>query len=448
MKRPVCINCLISLGILMLVSLSPLIAADRTIDEDELFTGETTVEEANKVVAEDVDRELRDRRLGISGECRAQSTFTNYAPTPDWLGNQDEDGFQNLLSTDLFLDFRFQKGVKSFLSVGTDFYPDEYSARSAGVSGAGEADRVDCTVNEFFADANWKNKVYCRVGKQVLKWGPGYFWNPTDLINIAKKDFFKLDGSREGTTGIKVHLPTGVKRNIYFFAGLEDAGSLTDIPMAGKYEWLAGKSEMSLSVWSKGHRQPVFGYDISTWIGKVNCWGELSLAAGRDTRKFDAELRLLPSEGWYTKVSIGLNRKFNYGEYQDRISLTGEFFYNQAGYADNLYQKIAAQNDADRRQKLRDAYLNEYQAYQNSQYYLAVFGTVTKFLIPELTLKVNGINNLVDHSLILSAGISYQPTLKELYYNFEINSFQGDSDSEARFLGKTHQLQLGVAVKF
>ena len=44
-------------------------------------------------------------------------------------------------------------------------------------------------IKEVFVDFNLANTVYFRAGKQVLKWGTGYFWNPTDLINIEHRSF-------------------------------------------------------------------------------------------------------------------------------------------------------------------------------------------------------------------------------------------------------------------
>ncbi len=68
-------------------------------------------------------------------------------------------------------------------------------------------DPLQTTLKEFFADGNYKYKVYVRFGKQNLKWGRGYLWNPTDLISQDRKDFGDMDARREGVYGLKMHIP-------------------------------------------------------------------------------------------------------------------------------------------------------------------------------------------------------------------------------------------------
>jgi hypothetical protein len=445
MKKLICSCWVLLLIVGTWVNLPVVAAEEQPVNEDELFSGPTTGEEQKADASEAVDNELNQQHFGISGQFDATSTYKDYLATPNWFGLTLEDEIESLISTDLCLDLRFKNKVKTFISWGAYLYPDGRTA----VSGWGETGKHDFLMKEAFVDANLANKVYFRVGKQVLKWGRSYFWNPTDLINLENKDFFDLDKNREGTTGVKVHIPSGVKRNIYFFANLGKADSLGDDSLAGQYEWLVGKSEMSLLTWYKDGYQPVFGYDISSRIGKVDWWGEISLFNGKDLKKLDCETASLLSEAGYSfKVSIGCGKYFDYGEIKDRINLIGEFYYNQAGYDDNYYQKIAAETDPNKRNILINEYMKEYQPYHNSKYYFAVFGSVSKFLIPELTLSINGIANLVDHSAVLTSEITYKPTLKDYQVNFGINTFLGDSDSEACFSGNNYQLKLGLEILF
>ena len=78
-----------------------------------------------------------------------------------------------------------------------------YYPAGRGNFSVGKADSADDDVNsksERLSDENTEyrlknslsipteDKIYFRTGKQVLKWGRSYFWNPTDLINV-EKDF-------------------------------------------------------------------------------------------------------------------------------------------------------------------------------------------------------------------------------------------------------------------
>ena len=42
------------------------------------------------------------------------------------------------------------------------------------------------TVNELYADLNFGDLLYLRLGKQRLSWGAGYVFNPSDPVNPPK----------------------------------------------------------------------------------------------------------------------------------------------------------------------------------------------------------------------------------------------------------------------
>lgn len=412
-------------------------AAEETINEDELFSGSETIEEPTKI-SDEADQELNKAHFGISGELSSKSSYTQYQDTALWK----TDEISNTISTDVMLDWRFKGGVKSFVNIGAYLYPEGQTEST------GDKTYHDALLKEYFVDANWRNRIYFRGGKQVLKWGRSYFWNPTDLINVEKKDFYDLDKNREGTNGLKVHIPSGVKQNIYCFANLEDG--VDDLALAGKYEWLVKNSEMSLSAWWKDGVSPVFGYDLSTHIGKLDWRAEVSLADGADYKrlKIDDSATGTPDtvDGWYPQASIGFTRYFNNGNYKDRISLNGEFYYNGAGYSENIYQEMA--NKSNYGSILANYVQNYYQSFCKSKYYFALFGTVSKFLIPEMTLNVNTMSNLVDYSTVLTTGVSYKPTIKNWSLDFNLYTYLGADESEAKFMGQSYSLDLGLTLQF
>ena len=75
--------------------------------------------------------------------------------------------------------------------------------------------------NEIFLDFNLYNKVYFRFGKQVLAWGTGYFFSPSDLINVEKKTIEDMEKSK-GNLGLKIHVPKGTDKNFYSYIKVED----------------------------------------------------------------------------------------------------------------------------------------------------------------------------------------------------------------------------------
>ncbi len=82
-------------------------------------------------------------------------------------------------------------------------------------------------VNELYADLNYGDLLYLRLGKQRLKWGAGFVYNPSDPVN-PPKDPTALRAVREGVTALKLELIT--KRvSLMTFGVLFDALGQTGI---------------------------------------------------------------------------------------------------------------------------------------------------------------------------------------------------------------------------
>ena len=77
------------------------------------------------------------------------------------------------------------------------------------------------TVNELYSDVNFGDTFFVRLGKQRLKWGAGYIFNPSDPVN-PPKDPIALRAVREGVTALKLEL-IAKPISIMSFAVLYDA---------------------------------------------------------------------------------------------------------------------------------------------------------------------------------------------------------------------------------
>jgi hypothetical protein len=452
MKKLSLLFFVLAMGLTLQLAAPGALAEDSSVNEDDLFGGEDTVVSQDQVVKDDVEQDLKKTGLGVSGEVHASTTYTDYSDQKDWTGlGYLQPEWSNLVYSDVFFDLRMKEGMKAFLSLegSYNFNPGKTIEIENGYPREVEADKADAVVKELFMDANIKNKVYFRVGKQVLEWGRSYFWNPTDLINIERKDFFDMDKSREGARGIKVHIPSGVKRNIYIYTGLEDVDKAEDASLAAKYEFLVGTTEMSFSGWTKRGYKPVFGYDFSGLLWGMTVRGELSLSHG-DNRWYmeENDFTLYKKQGWVPRASLGFTKCFDNGDIANRISLTGELYYNNAGYDDNIFTKIANQ-PLERAIFAKAIYMQDvYEPYRNSRYYAAAFCSVRKFIVSDMTFNVNGILNLVDDSGILSTGVFYQPALKDWNLEFTVNTFLGGENTEATFTGDRYSFKLGMTYTF
>jgi hypothetical protein len=442
------------LGLLILIGTQPLekmmiraAAADsarqsKTEDEDSLF-GNGNMVDSRKVVNDEVDAKLKQNRLGLTGELEAIYRRKQYES--NWLGVTGDRTIEiKKLYGDLYFDGRLKNGFRTFLSLEGEYDPD--------------TEAQDWSVKELFFDASWGKRIFIRSGKQVLVWGRNYFWNPTDLVNIEQKDFLNLDVLREGVYGLKFQIPAGVRRNTYFFINLDDLIkklrdntdgneiSTDDLSLALKYEFLIGNTEMSFSAWTKPGFKPVFGYDFSGKIGKTNLYGEISSSRGR-RKLMDYDTLGVREEdgGWEPQVSLGFTRSFRHKDIDERISLIGEVYYNAEGYERNILQQIDAKGTLSQ----KGFYVtNIYQPYRNSQYYVALFGTVRKFLLPKLTLICNSLINPVDCSGVITPGITFAPEGASFSIYFNINEKFGASNTEAMLDGNRRNISCGAKIVF
>lgn len=407
------------LGLILMACLNPAAYAS-DFDLDTLFD-DFTVDEGN-ILSDDVDQELRSERIGVTGQIGASSSLNV---------TDDDQTVTHSVHGSLVVDLRLQQGIRGLMNMEMDYIHDHEEDNTVGI-------------NELFLDANLNRKVYFRGGKQVLKWGRGYFWNPSDLINVEYKDFLETNRPQEGTLGVRAHVPMGIDKNIYVFVGMTDADSLEEFSVASKYEFLVGNTEMSVSAWNKQGSSLVLGYDISTRLAKTDIRGEVGLSHGDNRYMMDYDtLELVKSEDWVPRISIGATQSFNHADITERITVSTELYYNHVGYDKNIFKRLNERSD-----KILEYLTEVYEPYRNSKYYLAVFSSVKRFGHPNVTLSMNTITNLVDKSTTLSSGLTYQPALSDLSFDLSVSGNLGEEFSEARFYGNKYSVTATASVRF
>ena len=421
------------------------------VDENAMFAdpemGIETMETVNSTPLEE-----EETSVGFSGEI---TSVVSYTGTKDWIkkGDDTNNRLSSYILGSFFIDARLKKGTKGFTNIEINY--------------AAESDTTHLTLKELFLDFNVKNKVYFRTGKQVLQWGRCYLWNPTDLINIAKETFIQRIGSREGAYGIKTHIPFGTKLNIYSFIDTGKTSDADSTAVASKIEFLVGNTEMAFAVWGKKGYKPVYGYDFSTRLFKVDTYGELAASHGENHDRMNVENGILgksrSSNKWDPRASIGFSKSFDFRDVNDRITTTFEFYYNHNGYKDDVfndaviypYQDPIVQLDSTGAVTLKtsgskkDFLLdnNLYESNSLSRYYAALFSSYRKFIISDLTLNINLIGNVDDNSFIVSSGVNYQD-LTDLNIGLTFYSYLGPSNREYTFSDSAVNAQLTVGIIF
>lgn len=420
---------LVFLLLLLFFPVAQLHAAD-TIDENALFSEPASV--VTSSLTQDVAQELDRESVAFSGELHSRST---YGLSRDWLEDKGPFSANRLTGYsdgNLFLDVRLKKGIKAFLNLSA-------ASTAQGVSG----NTTLVALREFFLDVNLNKVVYLRTGKQVLQWGRNYFWNPTDLINIQRKNFLNLNVYREGVYGTKLHIPFGAGKNIYTFLDMTDADNLDQLALAAKYEFLWDNSEIALSGWKKKGLLPVYGLDFSTRCLNVDIKGELALSYGdndarlrRDSTGALGVYRL--ANTWVPKASLGFSRYFDW-ELKDRISVTAELYYNRNGYIDNPF------SDVQRYAALQA--LGLARTGDMARYYSALFVTVDKYPLTDMSVYGNTLSNWCDHSLILAAGVNYA-LVDHLTLGMGLNLFLGPPAAEFTINGDRMSIDLTTTLIF
>jgi hypothetical protein len=315
---------------------------------------------------------------------------------------------------------------------------------------------LDLRVPETFLDANIGRKVYVRAGKQVLQWGRCFFFNPTDLVNVERKTFFRRIGAREGAFGLKGHAPFGTAANLYAFLDAGETARPDSLTGAAKFEWLWGRSEMAVVAWGGGHRDPVFGADLSTRVLDFDLSGEWAVHSSFPSRSlsWNQNIPILEEKErhWISRAAVGLGKSFNVAGVPDRLTTVAELYFNQPGSEDGRLplppQGVALPGGFSRVEMLGLlAQSGLYEPNSYSRYYAAFFATLNRFFRSDLTLTFNAIGNLNQRCALLSSGIAYRD-LNDFGLSLLVNGFAGPEDTEYTFSRQALQVQLIAEAAF
>jgi hypothetical protein len=255
-----------------------------------------------------------------------------------------------------------------------------------------------------------------------------------------------------------MHVPFGTKYNIYGFLDTGNAQSSDNIGGALKYEFLAGNTEMAFSGWVKKSYKPVIGYDFSTRLKDVDIVGEVSASQKDNTMRIKGEQGVLkicrPSAAWAPRASMDFSKGFRLGNFNDRLIVTSEFYYNHTGYKENIFADdavygyaapIAAAVTGTKKDYL---ILNGLYAMHNySRFYGAVFTSIGRFIITDMTFNLNYIRNIDDDSGIVSTGVSYK-NINDLSAGLLVNVNLGPENREYTYSKEKCNVQLTIGLAF
>jgi hypothetical protein len=175
----------------------------------------------------------------------------------------------------------------------------------------------------------------------------------------------------------------------------------------------------------------------SPFFWNLNLTAEASLSWGDNQNKLDANGVSTYSlrDQFVPKIDVGLSRTFDAFDVQDRVMVNVEFFYNSAGYDQNMFQVLNPIG-------LATFFGGYYQPGYYGKYYAALFVTVNKFIVSDMTLTLSGLANLSDTSGIALVGLSYAP-VNNFELSLQLGSYLGPDNSEYTISPNTSTGALG-----
>lgn len=411
-------------------------AASAGSGEDEFFGSGQVEAKQGAAETQNPAEAVEAQKLGFSGQLQSLSSYTMTRNFVQGATGFNDNTFANTTMGDFLVDARFPRSFRMFLDLNVNYLPTGVMVpvNLVGFPSAGSSTTVLenqntlLDIKEIFVDFNFANNaVKFRAGKQVLQWGTGYFWNPTDLINVSHKSFINLNALLDGVFGLRTDVTFSSVFHLYTFINLNNVQDLTRVAYAARTEFLAGKVEFGFAGWYQYSDVPVFGADITVPLfWDVNMTGEAALSYGDNVQKVDSSGNPYSvTDQFVPKVDIGLSRTFDVLNVVDRLMVQAEFFWNSDGYSQNMFQTPVNTTVPPTPFPASPYYHADYYG----QYYGAFFVTINQFGLPNMALTLDGLCNFSDMSAIALVGLSDAP-VSNFTLQLQVGSFLGPSNGE------------------
>ena len=206
------------------------------------------------------------------------------------------------------------------------------------------------SVFELYADVNYKDKVYFRVGQQVVNWGVGYFFSPADVISLTTINPLQPTLERQGPVALKMNIPFADVDNFYLYVianqSFAQGGTfyLDDLAIAPKVEFVVGDYEIGVGgYYQKNQRPKAMVTATGSLFGKIGVFGEGVVSYGAD--------RTFVEQGLTTVATSPVPLVVPYQSYTDttnpyfsgtiggsylqpdwHFSIFAQYYYNGQGY--------------------------------------------------------------------------------------------------------------------
>ena len=145
------------------------------------------------------------------------------------------------------------------------------------------------SVFELFADVNWNEKLFLRVGQQVIHWGVGTFFSPADILSLTPINPLQPNLERQGPLALTVNVPFASvdSASVYVIANQAFAQNRpfdpSDLAVAPKVELLLGDYEIGVGgYYQRAQRPKAMMTATGSLFGTLGIFGEGVVSYGSD----------------------------------------------------------------------------------------------------------------------------------------------------------------------
>lgn len=256
--------------------------------------------------------------------------------TFDALGTAANENIENSalsLSGSLWFSARPDENLRYYGKLNIDYPFDNLVSLVDSGGDTSEIAVPNLSVWELFADLNINKTVFIRAGKQMVKWGVGYFYQPADIISLSAVDVYDPTADREGPLAIKANVPLGLNNlDLYAVAPSDsEIESITDVGLAGRFKFVVADWEMALGSAWQTDKDWQFIATASGSLSEFNVFAEgrvNRLASGAHIQS-DGSL-VTERDDWFFSGTAGLV----YTNADAYLTAVAQYYYNGEGYDD------------------------------------------------------------------------------------------------------------------
>ena len=351
----------------------------------------------------------------------------------DFLVFQDTDAadqpvrMPNLL--DVYLDATPVEGVRAFVSGRLAWDPTigdttDSTDTASALTGSSNGAQLD----ELWLRTDIERTVFFTLGAQHIRWGTGRIWNPTDVLNQARRDPFAPTDLRTGAPLLRAELPIpAIGGALQVVGRMDGADTLGHVGGAARLQAVLGPAELSVMAAARAEDPVVLGGDLSAGLGPLDLHAEVAVSHGsahRWTGAFAPAAGTLPTredrdDAWIPQVVGGLEWPIGYGD-DDVLVLGAEYLFNDSGYSDNtLYPWLLVQDD--------------YTPFYLGRHYAAVYALLSgPGTWDDTSFVLTGLANLSDGTAAARLNIT-QVVARRLYVEPYVAVELGTRGGEFRF---------------